>query len=87
MRCVHSDFCSGRQLSAKELTNARKISGGKKPHEVVADACGLGIGAGLLQNDRRIAFESPAVTCAECNYHIGEQELLAVLHAIQTWRF
>lgn len=26
------------------------------------------------------------MTSAECNYHIGEQELLGVVHAMRTWR-
>ena len=53
-----------------------------QPFEVVADACGFGIGAVLLQQGRPIAFESRGMTSAECNYHIGEQELLGVVHAI-----
>ena len=57
-----------------------------KPSEVVADACDFGIGAVLLQEGRPIAFESRGMTSAECNYHIGEQELLGVVHAMRTWR-
>ena len=56
-----------------------------KPFEVVADACGFGIGAVLLQDGRPAAFESRGMTSAECNYHIGEQELLAVVHAMRAW--
>ena len=54
--------------------------------EVIADACGFGIGAVLLQEGRPITFESRGMTSAECNYHIGEQELLGVVHAMRTWR-
>ena len=56
-----------------------------KPFEVVADACGFGIGAVLLQEGRPIAFESCGINSAECSYHIDYQELLGVVHAMQTW--
>ena len=57
-----------------------------KLFEVVADASGFAIGAVLLQEGRVIAYESKAMSPAERNYSAGDQELLAVVHALKTWR-
>ena len=57
-----------------------------KQFTVWTDASLDGVGAVLQQEDRPIAYESARVSPAERNYTIGEQELLAVIHALKKWR-
>ena len=56
------------------------------PYEVVCDACGYGLGAVLLQNQKPIAYHSYKLKDAELRYPVGEQELLAVITALKQWR-
>jgi len=57
-----------------------------KLFELIADACGSGIGSALLQEGRPIAVLCRQFNAAERNNGVGEQELLAVVHAMRTWR-
>ena len=57
-----------------------------KPFEVVVDASQFALGAVLLQDGHPVCFESRKLIPAECNYITGEQELLAVVHALKKFR-
>ncbi|GIL51949.1 hypothetical protein Vafri_7922, partial [Volvox africanus] len=54
--------------------------------EVVSDASIHGTGAVLLQEGKPVAFLSKKFSGAERKYTTGEQELLAVVHALREWR-
>jgi hypothetical protein len=54
--------------------------------EVFSDASMHGSGAVLMQGGRPIAYTSKKFIPAEVNYTTGEQELLAVVHALREWR-
>jgi hypothetical protein len=60
------------------------------PFTVSTDASAFAIGSVLLQDQgnglQPIAFGSRKLTPAERNYTVGEQELLAAVHALQQWR-
>ena len=53
--------------------------------EVICDASLLGIGTFLLHKGRPIAFESCKLIHAKKNHSTCEQELIVVVHALQTW--
>ena len=60
------------------------------PFELYTDASQFAIGATLLQDQgdglQPIANESRKLNSAERNYPVHELELLAVIHALRTWR-
>ncbi|MCO5546616.1 hypothetical protein L7F22_000046 [Adiantum nelumboides] len=57
-----------------------------KPFEVKCDACGDCLGAVLLQEGHAIAYESRRLSSNEQILGIYEKELLAVLHALDSWK-
>ena len=60
------------------------------PYEVYTDSSAFGVGAILLQDQGRglqpCAYLSHKLSNAERNYTTHEQELLAVIYALNTWR-
>ena len=72
----------------KALANAPVLTHADfdKPFTVWTDASIDGVGAVLQQDGKPIAYESARFSPAERNYTVGEQELLAVIHALKKWR-
>ena len=58
----------------------------QKPFEVHCDACGDSLGAVLLQEGHPIAYESRRLNEQEKILGIYEKELLAAIHALQSWK-
>jgi hypothetical protein len=58
----------------------------KQPFELWTDASTHGIGAVLMQEGHPVAYESRKLSSAEFNYTTTEQELLAVVHSLKTFR-
>ena len=58
-----------------------------KPFEVVADASKFASGGVLLQEGQPIAFDNRKFNKAGLNYTVSEQEMLASVRAVQTWRY
>ena len=56
------------------------------PFEVQCDACGHCLGAVLLQEGHAISYESRRLNDQEKNLSIYEKELLAILHALDSWK-
>jgi hypothetical protein len=50
------------------------------------DASDLAMDAVLKQNKRVIVYESCKLSSMELNYHVHENELLAVIHSLKAWR-
>ena len=61
-----------------------------RPYVIHTDASGFATGAVLSQDHgaglQPIAYMSKKMLDAECNYPVHEQELLAIIHALGTWR-
>ena len=62
------------------------LSPSAAPFELVSDASAFAVGSVLFQNGKPSAYESRKTTPAERKYGVGEQELLAVIHALTVWR-
>lgn len=58
----------------------------RKPFVVQCDACGHSLGAVLMQDGHVVAYESRILLPTEKSLQVYEKELLAVLHALSTWK-
>jgi hypothetical protein len=57
-----------------------------KPFSVYCGACYTGLGCVLMQEGRVVAYSSQQLKVHEKNYPIHNLELVAVVHALKTWR-
>ena len=57
-----------------------------KPYVMKTDASGYAIGGVLEQDDKPLGFLSRKMTQAEQRYPVYDQELLALIAALQKWR-
>ncbi|MCO5614088.1 hypothetical protein L7F22_068369 [Adiantum nelumboides] len=58
----------------------------RKSFQVQSDACGSSIGAVLMQDGHVISYESRVLRGPEKHIQIYEKELLAVIHALESWK-
>lgn len=70
------------------LTSAHvlPIPDGSSKFEIYTDACGVGLGAVLIRNERVIAYASRQLKPHEKNYATHDLELLAIVFALKIWR-
>ncbi|MCO5592302.1 hypothetical protein L7F22_046302 [Adiantum nelumboides] len=58
----------------------------RKSFQVQCDACGSSIGVVLMPDGHVIAYESMVLRGPEKHMQIYEEELLAVIHALESWK-
>jgi len=51
------------------------------------DACDIGVGVVLIQEGKPIAYLSQALTLRHLGLSIHDKELLAILMAVEKWRY
>jgi hypothetical protein len=93
---VKFEWTSSHQAAFVTLKNAMQsapvlaLPDPKLPYVVHTDASGFAVGAVLMQDQGKglqpIAFLSKKMNDAETRYPVHEQELLAIIHALSTWR-
>ncbi len=71
------------KVAFPHCTCCSKLPDPDLPFKLIADSCGFGLGAVLMQEGRPAAFYSTKPTAPECNFVYHEQALLAALVALK----
>ncbi|GJV18903.1 putative reverse transcriptase domain-containing protein [Tanacetum coccineum] len=82
--CIHVD--PAKIKSIKDLASPKTPTEGSKNFVVYCDASHKGLGAGLMQKEKGIAYASRQLKVHEKNYTTHDLELGAVVFALKMWR-
>ncbi|KAK4511024.1 uncharacterized protein ATC70_012229 [Mucor velutinosus] len=92
---VWNDQCEVSFKAIKQMLTSSpllKLPDMRKPYRIETDSSDFGVGAVLLQEDSDssawlpIAYESKKLSPAEQKLPAQERELIAIIHALRTWR-
>ena len=81
----HTDAVRKLKQQLVEYTTLQ-IPDSTKPYQLYTDASGYAIGAVLEQDNKPVGFHSQVMTPAQQKYCIYDQELLALVTALDRWR-
>ena len=92
---IWNDQCESSFTQIKKMLTSPpllKLPDMSKPYRIETDSSNFGVGAVLLQQDSEsdcwlpIAYESKKLSKAEQKFPAQERELIAIIHALRTWR-